>query len=82
MSPEERKFWANRGKLEDAMMDYKLDMDPSWYTKNYENFTYLPSRPTPDYSSATQRSINIHGYPSYDDFDEFPDELSNAPWRR
>jgi hypothetical protein len=81
MSPEERKFWANRGKLEDAMMDYELDMDPSWYTKNYENFTYLPSRPIPDYSSATRRSINIHDYPSYDDFDEFPDELSDAPWR-
>ena len=39
MSPEERKFWANRGKLEYTMMDY-------------------------------------------DDFDKFPDELSNAPWRR
>lgn len=81
MSPEERKFWANRGKLEDAMMDYKLDMDPSWYTKNYENFTYLPLTPTPDYNSATRRSLNIHDYPSYDDFDEFPDELSDAPWR-
>lgn len=84
MPTAERRFWTNRRKLEDAMMDYDLDLDqdPTWYTKSFETFEHLPTRPRPDYNAGMRRSLNPLDYPESVDFDTFPEDLIEAPWRQ
>lgn len=79
----ERQFWANRDKLARALEDYDVPQDPNWYTENYENFEYVPTRPRPrDVDFGQGMSINPEDYPEFPSFDEFPDYLVDFPWRR
>lgn len=79
----ERKFWSNRDKLARALDDYDVPQDPSWYTKNYENFEYVPMRPSyRDADFGQAMSINPEDYPEFTSFKEFPDDLLDMPWRR
>lgn len=82
MSPRERAFWDNRQQLARALDDYDLPQDPEWYTRNYENFQYVPKSPAlKDMDIGQARSIDPEDYQYPENFDEFGWDLADAPWR-
>lgn len=79
LPPRERAFIANQNRLRETLYDYMPSWEANQYTRNFYNYeAMLPVKMVP----GDKRTLDLDELPVYESFDEFPDELSDAPWRR